>query len=429
MNDFTAISYIISHIFLVSFIYLFMIHRYSRSITLLICLLLFSVLGILDCFKLILFPDSALCYIAATIIQIIATQASAFFTARKKSFQALFIGLSASSYVIAGTVSSAVIKIYTGSSALAIIGSIAVHLGILVFLSFTIRNTCLRFQEKNYEKGWWKLCLIPVFFYCSFSFTAFFPHTLYDNPDNIPGIVFIVITMFASYTIALSYMDSESKRIAAYWENRLQESYIEGLENRHLLVEQAEQNLKILHHDIRHYTRIIDSLLEQKRYEEISGVNEQISHMADENKIEAYCSNLIVNTILSSMMDKARSFDISVDLNAEIPKEIPVNDYELTLVIANLFENAIQCVKSFEKEKRYIEIKISCMNSQLFIQTKNEYEGKIILDSTTKLPKSTKNGSHGWGMQSILSFSKKIGGTVGCYLDDGIFHIMIYARF
>ena len=69
------------------------------------------------------------------------------------------------------------------------------------------------------------------------------------------------------------------------------------------------------------------------------------------------------------------------------------------------------------------------MNNQLFIQIKNEYEGEIILDSTTKLPKSKKNENHGWGMQSILSFSKKIDGTVGCYLNNGIFDIMLYAKF
>lgn len=110
MNYLTAFSYIISHIFLILFFYLFMIHRYSQVATILIYFLLFSVLCILDFSKLILFPDSALCYVVSTILQIIATQTSAFFTARRQNYQTLFIGLSASSYVIAGAVSSAIIK-------------------------------------------------------------------------------------------------------------------------------------------------------------------------------------------------------------------------------------------------------------------------------------------------------------------------------
>lgn len=429
MNYFTALSYTISHIFLILFIYLFIAPRWSKIIRILTGFSLFLSLHILDAFKFIFFPDSSLCYVVVTILQIIATQSTAFFTARKQNCQALFVGLSASSYVIAGAVFTSIIKICTGNSSIAILGGTAIHLGILIFLSLTIRETCLKFQEKEYEKGWWKLCLIPVFFYCSFSFIAFFPKTLYDNPDNIPGTIFIVLTMFVSYIVVLGYLESETKRIAVYWENMLQESYIRGLENRQYLIEQAEHNMKILHHDIRHYSRIIDSLLEQKKYEEIKEVNEHILRMADENKVTEYCSNLIVNTILSNMMDKALSHNIQVDLDARIPKEIPVNDYELTLVIANLFENAIQCVKTFEKEKRTIEMKIHCTDHQLFIQSKNEYKEEILLDSQTKLPKSKKSGNHGLGMQSILAFSKKINATVGCYLDNGIFHIMLYVKF
>ncbi len=429
MNYFTTLSYTISHIFLILFIYLFIIQRYSKIITGIICFVLFLLLSALDYFRLLLFPDSDLCYVIITILQILLIQATPFLISGKKSSQILFVGLSASSYVIAGAISAAILKIYTNSTLLALAGSFLIHLAILIFLSLTIREVCLKSQKEKSDKSWGELCLIPVFFYCSFSFIAFFPNTIYDNPDNIPGILFIIITMFVSYAVVIRYLESESRRVDAYWQNMIQESYIKGLENRYYFVEQAEQNLKILHHDIRHYSGIIDSLLEQKKYEEIREVNEHIIHIADENKIKEYCSNLIVNTILAKMMAKALYFDIKVDLDARIPKKIPINDYELTLVIANLFENAIHCVRDYTKEKRYIEVKIHCLKDYLLIETKNEYEGELILDSITGLPKSQKSGNHGLGMQSILAFSEKTGGTIGCYPDNGIFRIMMFARF
>lgn len=429
MNYFTALSYIISHIFLILFIYLFIVHRYSKMITGAMCFALLLFLSILDGLKLACFPDSSLCYVVTTILQILLTQATPFFISGKRRSQTLFIGLSASSYVIAGAISAAILKIWIGSTALALIGSSVIHLAILLLLSMTVRELCLTAQKDDSEKNWWELCLIPVFFYCSFSFTAFFPNTLYDNPDNITGIIFMIVTMFVSYIVVIRYLKSESKRNAVYWKNMIQESYIQGLENRHYLVERAEQNLKILHHDIRHYSQIIDSLLAQKKYGEIKEINEHISRIAEENKVEEYCGNLIVNTIFANMMEKARLLDIKADLDVKIPKDIPVDAYELTLVIANLFENAIHCVKEFVKEKRYIEIKVHCLKDHLFIQTKNEYEGNILLDANTGLPKSRKSGNHGLGMQSILAFSEKNGGTIGCYLEDGIFRIMLFARF
>lgn len=429
MNYFTALSYMISHIFLILFIYLFIIHRFSGKITGSICFVLFLLLCILDYLKLICFPDNKLCYVIVTILQILLTQATPLFISGKRNSQILFVGLSASSYVIAGVISAAVLKICTGSTVFALLGSTAIHLVILLFLFFTIREMYLTVQKEDSGKNWKELCLIPVFFYCSFSFIAFFPNTLYDNPDNIPGILFMIITMFVSYAVVIRYLESESKSNAAYWKNMIQESYIQRLENRHYLVEKAEQNLKILHHDIRHYSNIIDSLLAQKKYEEIKEINEHISHIAEENKVEEYCGNLIVNAILSNMMERARFFHIKVDLDAKIPREIPVDAYELTLVIANLFENAIYCVKNFSEKKRYIEMKIHCMEDHLFIQTKNEYEEDILLDEETGLPKSRKSGNHGLGMHSILAFSEKIGGTIGCYLDDGFFRIVLFAKF
>lgn len=136
--------------------------------------------------KLLLFPDSDLCYVIVTFLQILLTQATPFLISGKKSRQVLFMGLFASSYVIAGAISAAIIKIYTYNTVLALTGSSLIHLVILIFLSLTIREMCLKSQKDDSDKSWWKSGLIPVFFYCSFSFIAFFPNTIYDNPDNIP---------------------------------------------------------------------------------------------------------------------------------------------------------------------------------------------------------------------------------------------------
>lgn len=51
MNCFTALSYSISYIFQILFIYLFIIHRYSKMVTGVIYFFLFLLLNILDFFK------------------------------------------------------------------------------------------------------------------------------------------------------------------------------------------------------------------------------------------------------------------------------------------------------------------------------------------------------------------------------------------
>lgn len=429
MNYFTNIYYMISHLFLMLFFYLFTVRRFSRGKTIIICFSSFLLITFTDFLKLNIFPGNNLCYTVVTIVQILIVQFTGNFISKTRDSRSLFMSLSASNYVIAGSIAASVFHIYTGNVLISLAGSFLVHFSILFLLYTKLKDIWQKSCEKEYMKNWWELCMIPVFFYAGFSFLAFFPHTLYEYPRNIPGVVIFLITMFVSYVVVLRYVESESKRAGIYWKNVMYESYIKGLEAQYCLVEQSEQNLKILRHDMRHYSNMIHSFLEQGEYEEIKKITEYIRDVADENKVVRYCSNMIVNSIISKIVENAHTFDIDVNLDIMTEGELPVNDYEFASVIANLLENAVSCVKNLDQKKRYVNAKIHCEKDHLFIHIENEYEEEIAFDNLTGLPKSKKGENHGLGMQSVSAFSDKIGGNIGCYCENGIFHIIIFAKF
>ncbi len=423
------ISYTISHIFVMLFMYLFVAHRYSRRKTIAICMISFLAITTPNILKLNIFPHNRLCYLLVTIYQIVLTQLTGLFISRKRDSKALFVGLSASNYVIAGSIVAAIVHIFTGNLILCTVCCIATHIIILRILYVKIHDIWVSYQQQDVMGSWWKLCLIPVFFYCGFSSLTFFPFTIDDHPENIPGVMLFIIAMFASHIIVLQYVSSESQRTAIYWQNALYESYITGLENQYYLVEQSEKNLRILRHDMRHYSGLIDSLLEQGEYQEIKKVTEHINTVTDGNKVTRYCSNLIANTMLSSMMEKAYSQGIEVQHDIVISREIPVDSYEFAMVVANLLDNALNCVKNFVEKKKCVDIKIRCGQDHLLIHIKNAYEDEIAFDPETGLPKSQRGKNHGLGMQSVQAFSDKIGGSLGCYCENGLFHIMLFAKF
>ena len=340
----------------------------------------------------------------------------------------LFLGLSASNYVISGSILAAVLHIYTGNDILALTGSFFTHLLILLFLYFKIRDMYLKLYGKEYMKNWWELCLIPAFFYCGFSFLAFFSHTLYENLDNIPGTVIFIITMFVSYVAVLRYVESESNRADIYWKNVLFESYIKGLENYSHLVEQSEKNLRILRHDMRHYSGMIDALLDQGQYEAVKRIAGHINEVVDENKVARYSDNLIINTILLEAAEQARAFQIELRLDVAVSRELPVNAYEFAMVLANLLENAVSCVRDLEPSERYVSAKIQCDTEHLLVDMRNRYEGEIVFNPVTGLPRSKRGEGHGLGMQSVLAFSDRLGGSIGCYCEDGRFRIVLFAN-
>lgn len=423
------IAYMQSHLFLMVFIYLFIVHRYSTKKTAGICVLVFLLLCLTDCLKLNLFPDNDLCYVGVTLSQIFAVQFTGIYIAKERNSKILFIGLTASNYVIAGSLIATILYFYTKNSMLSLTGSFIVHFAILLFLIYKIRDIWHTYQNGKTMKSWWPLCLIPALFYCSFSFLSFFPYTLDENPKSISGVLFLVVTMFASYVIVFRYVESESRRQNVYWKNVFFASYIRGLEDQYHLVEKSEKNLKILRHDMRHFSGMIDSLLEQGEYDEIRQITKHINDVTDENRVVKYCDNLIVNTVLTNMMEKAAQSDIEVRQDFYMPRDVTVNVYEFASVVANLFENALFCVKDFEKEKRYVDAKIYCSADHLLLHMQNAYEGELRFDEITGLPRSGAGGEHGLGMQSALAFADKIGGNIGAYCENGLFHIMLFAKF
>lgn len=423
------ISYTLSHIFVVLFMYLFIAPRYSKPKTAAVCIISFLAITIPNVLKLNIFPNSRLCYFLVTIYQIAMTQFTGLFISKNRDSKALFVGLTASNYVLAGSIAAAIIHICTGNLYLCIAGCVVTHIILMFILYIKIHDIWVHYQQEESMNNWWKLCLIPVFFYCGFSCFAFFPYTLDDHPESIPGIVMFIIAMFVSYVIVLQYVSSESQRTAIYWQNMLYESYIKGLENQYYLVEQSEKNLRILRHDMRHYSGLIDSLLEQGEYNEIKKITEHINTVTDGNKVTKYCNNMVANTMLSCMIEKAYSLAIEIQQDIVISREIPFDSYEFAMVIANLFDNAINCVKDFVEQRKLIDVKIHCEKDHLLIHMKNAYEKEIVFDAVTGIPKSQSGKNHGFGIQSVQAFSDKIGGNLGCYCEDGMLHILLFAKF
>lgn len=424
-----TISYILSHIFFLIFTCLFIPRRYSNRKTFTICLFSCLLMTLMDYFKLHLHSDSPVFYFFTTIAQIAITQLTALFLSEKRTVKTLFLGLSASNYILVGTIFAPILYLFTGCVSLALVGNLLAHLVILAALYRQIGDIVSRFCERELDKNKWELCLIPVFFYCSFSSIAFFPHTLYEHPENILVCIFLMITMLVSYMVVFRYMDSEAKQVEEYWKNVMFESYIKGLESQSYLVGQSERNLKILRHDMRHYSMTIDSLLNQKEYEEIRNITGHIKEVVDENRIPRYCENLVVNTVLTTMTEQAQSFQIALLSDITIPREIPVNEYEFAMVLANLLENAMRSVKTLEPDSRSINVKVHCNTEHLLIDMENECAQEIFFDSTTGLPKSRQGKGHGLGMQSVQAFCDKLNGTIDCYCENNRFRIIMFVKF
>ncbi len=429
MQAYSLISYIISYGFLMAYFLLFIGLKYTKKKSLAICAISASGSCVMECLLLYVFSGSSFFYVTATLIQIFVTQFTAVFISKTRDSKAVFTGLSGSNYVMAGGIVGAVVEIYSGSGILAILANGMTHFLLLLILVIKIRKIYLSFFEKRDMGKWWGLCLIPSLFYSCFCFLAMFPNSLHDDHQNILGVILLLITMFVSYIVIFRYVENETKRSELYWENELFESYIHGLESQYKAVEKAEYNLRILRHDMRHYIGIINTLLEQKEYDEVKKIIGNVSEVISDNKIRKYCENIKVNSIVSNLMEKADGLGASVNVKMTVPERVPVDDLELASVVANLLENALDSVEELKKEERSVSLLVRCADSRLIIEAENRCGKEVQMNPITKLPVSQKGKGHGIGLQSVSAFANKLDADFDCYCEDGTFTVRLLANF
>ena len=113
---------------------------------------------------------------------------------------------------------------------------------------------------------------------------------------------------------------------------------------------------------------------------------------------------------------------IHFDYSIQIPESLSYSDVDMTAILSNAIENAIQAVEKLPEAKRIIRLDIKMNDNKLLICLKNTYADKPELIGG--LP-YTPESKHGFGTQSIWYVTEKLGGSCQFRVSDQWFILQI----
>ena len=129
--------------------------------------------------------------------------------------------------------------------------------------------------------------------------------------------------------------------------------------------------------------------------------------------------NVMVDAILNSKLTLIQEQNIQVDATAAVPEDISISGIDLSVIIGNLLDNAMEACMKLPDKERFIRIYIDIIKKQLYISVTNSMpEQPMKLDERFL---SSKGDSHGFGLLRIDSIVAKHGGYVNRKTDIGIF--------
>lgn len=414
----------ISHFFLFFFLLLFLRLRYSFVKSIVISAMSFLLCAVLDLIALF-FALDGIAYQLITIPQIILLQGTAFLLDEYRDFRTLFTGFTASAYVMAGNTAGLIAYVITKNYT-------AVYYTVFAAQSFTLFLLYI-FLRKNYREaqrtrpaGWFPLCFVPGFFYCTFISLVSYPSKLTDIPSNVVAAVFMMLTMLFSYLIIFWFIAQQRKNSELLRNSDLLETGKKQIMHEVQLIHEEERKASMLRHDMRHYIQTMAGYLKSREYEKLEQSFDEITALIDDVKRMKYCSNIAVNGIVSYYGETAQRKNISFTAALDLPAKLPVSELEYGAVISNLLDNAINAAAAVEREEdRRIKIYARRIKGQILLEISNTFYGQYSFSEETGLPLSENGEGHGFGMRSVTAFAQKYGAAFDYTIEGNLFCVRL----
>lgn len=184
-------------------------------------------------------------------------------------------------------------------------------------------------------------------------------------------------------------------------------------------VETMYRTMRGWRHDYHNHIQTLSAYMSMGQYEEVSGYLERLAE--DLTKVDTVLrtGNVMVDAILNSKLAMMRERQISVDATAMVPKKLVIPDIELSVLIGNLMDNAMEACMKLPESERFIRVYIDVIKKQLYISVTNSMAGTARRRGSHFL--SDKEGSHGFGLLRIDEIVAHHGGYLNRKTEDGVF--------
>ncbi len=173
-------------------------------------------------------------------------------------------------------------------------------------------------------------------------------------------------------------------------------------------------------HDFHHHLQTIRGQLEAGEVDRALAYIGQLDEQLMRVDTLLKTGNVALDALLSAKVSQAKAAGIAVTVKAHVPEGLLLTDLELSIVIGNLLDNAIEgCREAEGKADRFIRIFMGMKGKMLYFSMLNTAGKKQKKEGSFFL--SRKEGMHGFGLRRVEHILMEHGGWCKYNSEDGAF--------
>jgi hypothetical protein len=244
--------------------------------------------------------------------------------------------------------------------------------------------------------------------------------------SNVKLIIGISI-MFIINIITFSLYDNVSNMYKSKMESEILKQQNIHYSQQYDLMKSSIDKTNSINHDIKKHILMLDSLIKRNQKDKAIEYISEILNLTKNNKIISNSGNIAIDSIINFKLQEVYNLNIKLDTIIFVPHNLNIADFDLTIILGNLIDNAIEGTSKLVKN-RYINLKLTYKKNTFFIHIENSFNGKLkyIDNRLTTLYKN--NDKHGYGLLNIKSAINKYDGILEINHTEQIFtvDVMLY---
>lgn len=224
----------------------------------------------------------------------------------------------------------------------------------------------------------------------------------------------IAVTALGLFFLARSYMRYLVDKKLSQYQNDLVEKHFEEVENMY-------RQTRGWRHDLKNHIQTMKAHVAMGEYDRLSEYMDELD--TDLNRVDRIIKtgNVKIDAVLNSKLSLARAKHIRVEAKAIVPKELAVSEVDLSVILGNLMDNAMEaCLKIADEEQRFLRVYIDVLKGQLYIYVMNSMKGSPRRIGRIYL--TTKDSrDHGFGLLRMDKVVEKYHGYLDRQNEEGVF--------
>ena len=184
-------------------------------------------------------------------------------------------------------------------------------------------------------------------------------------------------------------------------------------------VEIMYRTMREWRHDYHNHIQTLKAYLAMVQYEKASKYLDRLEEDLANVDMVLRTGNVMVDAILNSKLTLIQERNIQVNATAHVPDNLPVSDIDLSVLIGNLMDNAMEACELVPEQERFIRVFIDVMKQQLYICITNSMFGNPKRKGNHLV--SMKKGDHGFGLLRVDDIVTKHNGYINRQMEKGVF--------